>query len=156
MSSQVAPILVCGMRMEPGGGQRKVLVMSAPVWWVKSRIKWSTFSLCLQVSLQWQFSSFNRKVKFTAKGRNATPHVNTLLLLHPTAAVQFVMVGILCAFAARLNGSRRHIVCSCFVDCGVNGHNFPNGAVVPSGDRCQKCTCEVCPARFVNYSFFNK
>ncbi|XP_011474483.1 kielin/chordin-like protein isoform X3 [Oryzias latipes] len=35
-------------------------------------------------------------------------------------------------------------------DCGVNGHNFPNGAVVPSGDRCQECTCEngnvVCSA----------
>ncbi|KAK2917907.1 hypothetical protein Q8A73_004653 [Channa argus] len=25
--------------------------------------------------------------------------------------------------------------------CGVNGHDFPNGAVIPTGDRCQECTC---------------
>ncbi|XP_047453521.1 kielin/chordin-like protein [Mugil cephalus] len=25
--------------------------------------------------------------------------------------------------------------------CGVNGHDFLNGAVIPSGDRCQECTC---------------
>ncbi|XP_055365980.1 kielin/chordin-like protein isoform X2 [Betta splendens] len=26
--------------------------------------------------------------------------------------------------------------------CGVNGHDFPNGAVIPTGDRCLECTCE--------------
>ncbi|KAM3609081.1 uncharacterized protein V6R79_009469 [Siganus canaliculatus] len=25
--------------------------------------------------------------------------------------------------------------------CGVNGHDFLNGAVVPAGDRCQECAC---------------
>ncbi|XP_034734849.1 kielin/chordin-like protein isoform X1 [Etheostoma cragini] len=25
--------------------------------------------------------------------------------------------------------------------CGVNGLDFPNGAVIPTGDRCQECTC---------------
>ncbi|XP_045893127.1 kielin/chordin-like protein isoform X2 [Micropterus dolomieu] len=25
--------------------------------------------------------------------------------------------------------------------CGVNGHDFPNGAVIPTGDRCLECTC---------------
>ncbi|XP_014900210.1 kielin/chordin-like protein [Poecilia latipinna] len=34
--------------------------------------------------------------------------------------------------------------------CGVNGHEFPNKAVIPTGDRCQECTCEngnvVCSA----------
>ncbi|XP_071356594.1 kielin/chordin-like protein isoform X2 [Trachinotus anak] len=25
--------------------------------------------------------------------------------------------------------------------CGMNGHDFPNGAVVPTGDHCQECTC---------------
>ncbi|XP_030586933.1 kielin/chordin-like protein [Archocentrus centrarchus] len=25
--------------------------------------------------------------------------------------------------------------------CGVNGHDFPNGAVMPVGDPCQECTC---------------
>lgn len=25
--------------------------------------------------------------------------------------------------------------------CGVNGHDFSNGAVIPTGDRCQECTC---------------
>ncbi|CAK6951146.1 kielin/chordin-like protein [Scomber scombrus] len=25
--------------------------------------------------------------------------------------------------------------------CGVNGHDFPNGAVIPTEDRCQECTC---------------
>ncbi|XP_034389852.1 kielin/chordin-like protein [Cyclopterus lumpus] len=25
--------------------------------------------------------------------------------------------------------------------CGVNGHDFTNGAVIPTGDRCQECTC---------------
>ncbi|XP_028441200.1 kielin/chordin-like protein isoform X2 [Perca flavescens] len=25
--------------------------------------------------------------------------------------------------------------------CGVNGNDFPNGAVIPTGDRCQECTC---------------
>ncbi|XP_069019593.1 kielin/chordin-like protein [Embiotoca jacksoni] len=25
--------------------------------------------------------------------------------------------------------------------CGVNGREFPNGAVIPTGDRCQECTC---------------
>uniref|UniRef100_A0AAV2KWB3 VWFC domain-containing protein n=1 Tax=Knipowitschia caucasica TaxID=637954 RepID=A0AAV2KWB3_KNICA len=25
--------------------------------------------------------------------------------------------------------------------CGVNGHTFPNGALIPTGDRCQECTC---------------
>ncbi|XP_013888896.1 kielin/chordin-like protein isoform X2 [Austrofundulus limnaeus] len=25
--------------------------------------------------------------------------------------------------------------------CAVNGHDFPNGAVIPTGDRCQECTC---------------
>nr|XP_057932502.1 kielin/chordin-like protein isoform X1 [Doryrhamphus excisus] len=41
--------------------------------------------------------------------------------------------------------------------CGVNGHNFPNGAVIPTGDRCEECTCvdgniacspRPCPALF--------
>ncbi|XP_075998591.1 kielin/chordin-like protein isoform X2 [Genypterus blacodes] len=26
--------------------------------------------------------------------------------------------------------------------CGVNGHDFSNGAVIPTGDRCQECACE--------------
>lgn len=26
--------------------------------------------------------------------------------------------------------------------CGVNGHEFPNGALIPTGDRCQDCTCQ--------------
>ncbi|MED6247802.1 hypothetical protein ATANTOWER_017344 [Ataeniobius toweri] len=26
--------------------------------------------------------------------------------------------------------------------CGVNGHDFPNGAVIPTDDPCQECTCE--------------
>ncbi|XP_036068311.1 kielin/chordin-like protein isoform X3 [Oryzias melastigma] len=46
-----------------------------------------------------------------------------------------------CVFTAHLNGLRRHMVCFCFVDCGVNGYNFPNGAVVPTGNRCQDCIC---------------
>ncbi|XP_029378341.1 kielin/chordin-like protein [Echeneis naucrates] len=25
--------------------------------------------------------------------------------------------------------------------CGVNGRDFPNGNVIPTGDRCQECTC---------------
>ncbi|XP_028287666.1 kielin/chordin-like protein isoform X2 [Parambassis ranga] len=25
--------------------------------------------------------------------------------------------------------------------CGVNGHDYANGVVVPTGDRCQQCTC---------------
>ncbi|XP_044050662.1 kielin/chordin-like protein isoform X3 [Siniperca chuatsi] len=25
--------------------------------------------------------------------------------------------------------------------CSVNGHDFPNGAVIPTGDRCQECHC---------------
>ncbi|KAM8892202.1 kielin/chordin-like protein isoform 2-T2 [Spinachia spinachia] len=25
--------------------------------------------------------------------------------------------------------------------CGVNGHDFSNGAVIPTGDQCQACTC---------------
>ncbi|KAK2842201.1 hypothetical protein Q5P01_012401 [Channa striata] len=25
--------------------------------------------------------------------------------------------------------------------CGVNGHDYPNGAVIPNGDHCQECTC---------------
>ncbi|XP_035499032.2 kielin/chordin-like protein [Scophthalmus maximus] len=25
--------------------------------------------------------------------------------------------------------------------CGVNGHDFPNGAGIPTGDRCEECTC---------------
>ncbi|XP_044213158.1 kielin/chordin-like protein isoform X1 [Thunnus albacares] len=25
--------------------------------------------------------------------------------------------------------------------CSVNGHDFPNGAVIPTEDRCQECTC---------------
>ncbi|TMS05280.1 Kielin/chordin-like protein [Larimichthys crocea] len=25
--------------------------------------------------------------------------------------------------------------------CGVNGHDFSNGAVIPTGDRCQECIC---------------
>lgn len=32
----------------------------------------------------------------------------------------------------------------CLVGCGVNGHDFPNGAVIPTGDRCLECTCVVC------------
>ncbi|XP_031149313.1 kielin/chordin-like protein [Sander lucioperca] len=31
--------------------------------------------------------------------------------------------------------------CPACQDCGVNGHDFPNGAVIPTGDRCQECTC---------------
>ncbi|KAM6960594.1 kielin/chordin-like protein [Aplochiton taeniatus] len=35
--------------------------------------------------------------------------------------------------------------------CGVNGHDFPNGATIPTGDRCQECVCVngdvVCPPR---------
>ncbi|XP_071783371.2 kielin/chordin-like protein [Centroberyx gerrardi] len=25
--------------------------------------------------------------------------------------------------------------------CGMNGHDFPNGALIPTGDRCQECLC---------------
>lgn len=25
--------------------------------------------------------------------------------------------------------------------CGIDGHEFPNGALIPTGDRCQECTC---------------
>ncbi|XP_022610122.1 kielin/chordin-like protein [Seriola dumerili] len=25
--------------------------------------------------------------------------------------------------------------------CGMNGHDFPNGAVIPTGDRCEDCAC---------------
>ncbi|XP_034443111.1 kielin/chordin-like protein isoform X2 [Hippoglossus hippoglossus] len=25
--------------------------------------------------------------------------------------------------------------------CGANGHDFPNGAAIPTGERCQECTC---------------
>lgn len=28
--------------------------------------------------------------------------------------------------------------------CGVNGHDFPNGALIPTRDRCEECTCVVC------------
>lgn len=35
-------------------------------------------------------------------------------------------------------------LCVCLVGCGVNGHDFPNGASVPTGEWCQECTCEVC------------
>lgn len=31
----------------------------------------------------------------------------------------------------------------CLVGCGVNGHDFPNGAGIPTGDRCEECTCVV-------------
>ncbi|XP_072290734.1 kielin/chordin-like protein [Eucyclogobius newberryi] len=31
--------------------------------------------------------------------------------------------------------------CPVCQDCGVNGHDFPNGASIPTGDRCQECTC---------------
>ncbi|XP_026167747.1 kielin/chordin-like protein isoform X2 [Mastacembelus armatus] len=31
--------------------------------------------------------------------------------------------------------------CPVCEDCSVNGQDFPNGAVIPTGDRCQECTC---------------
>ncbi|XP_061577935.1 kielin/chordin-like protein isoform X2 [Cololabis saira] len=31
--------------------------------------------------------------------------------------------------------------CPVCQDCGVNGHDFPNGAAVPTRDHCQECTC---------------
>ncbi|XP_068507212.1 kielin/chordin-like protein isoform X1 [Syngnathus scovelli] len=47
--------------------------------------------------------------------------------------------------------------CPVCQDCGVNGQQFPNGAVIPTGDRCEKCSCvdgnvaclpRPCPALF--------
>lgn len=39
-------------------------------------------------------------------------------------------------------------VCVCLEGCGVNGHDFSNGAVIPTGDRCQECICVVCYISF--------
>lgn len=40
----------------------------------------------------------------------------------------------------------RGIMCLfvCLVGCDVNGHEVPNGAVIPVGDPCEECRCEVC------------
>lgn len=35
-------------------------------------------------------------------------------------------------------------VCPCVSGCGTEGQDFPNGARVPTADRCQECTCVVC------------
>ncbi|XP_075885031.1 kielin/chordin-like protein [Nelusetta ayraudi] len=45
----------------------------------------------------------------------------------------------------------RDACCPVCHGCGVNGHDFPNGAQIPTADRCQECTCVngnvVCSAR---------
>ncbi|XP_077451474.1 kielin/chordin-like protein isoform X1 [Stigmatopora argus] len=47
--------------------------------------------------------------------------------------------------------------CPVCLGCGVNGHLVPNGAAIPTGDRCEQCSCvdgnvvclpHVCPALF--------
>lgn len=98
-------------------------------------------------SLMILFSPLTRKVMFAVRQSNVIPHVKTQLLLHPIPAVKFVKVGFftlllaLCVFNKLQRHSIFHV---CLIDCGVNGHDFPNGAVIPTEDRCQKCTCVVC------------
>ena len=83
---------------------------------------------------------------FTVRGSRATPFVKTQLLLHPIPAVQFVMVG----FFNLLKRCKSSVDCRetalahvCLADCSMNGLEFLNGASIPTGDRCQECTCVV-------------
>lgn len=59
-----------------------------------------------------------------------------------------------CPFCSRVQQTDEvQCVFLCFVGCDVNGHDFPNGAVIPSWDRCQECTCVVCLSEFMNHGF---
>lgn len=50
----------------------------------------------------------------------------------------------LAAAACRGFSELQRRVCLCVLGCGMEGQDFPNGARVPTGDRCQECACVVC------------
>lgn len=86
---------------------------------------------------------------FAVTHSGVTSHVKTQLPLLPTPAVLFVKVGFFkslrqCVCEGSLKFSDAECVCVYHVGCGVNGNEFSNGAVVPTGERCQECKCVVC------------
>ena len=88
----------------------------------------------------------SRRAVFTVRGSSAAHLVKTQLLHHQIPAVRSVRVGLIhtpeqceCVMDCRQTACA-HV---CLAGCGANGHDFLNGAAVPTGDRCQECTCVV-------------
>lgn len=101
-----------------------------------------TSCFCSSSSVLAVFSGLHRRALLAARGSLAARHVQTQLLLCPTAAVQFAKVNLM-SYYRMLRVIKPQVLCVCGSGCGVNGHDYPNGARIPAGDPCQDCTCVV-------------
>lgn len=98
--------------------------------------------LCSSSSVLAVFSGLHRRAVLAVRGSLAARHAPTQLLLCPTAVVQFAKVNLMSYYGV-LRVFKAHVLCVCGSGCGVNGHDYPNGAQIPAGDPCQDCTCMV-------------
>lgn len=131
---------VCATSTGPGGGQRRALVTCARAWWVCCDVL--VFFFCDSSSVLAVFSGLHRRAVLAVRGSLAARHVQTRPLLRPTAAVQCAKVNPMSCYGVR-RVITPQVPCVCGSGCGVNGHDYPNGARIPAGDPCQDCTCAV-------------
>lgn len=131
------------MSTERSGDQQIILVISATVWWVW--LCWSLHMIC-HLHLCWYLSVLSPGGSRSVWEGTVSHH-----LQKPSRSFARHLLSSLSGWVHWLylfylgDGCPYEACCHvCLLGCGVNGHNFPNGAAIPTGDNCLECTCEVC------------